>query len=258
MKNLIITAAIASLFLSASFKPAAPRKQIVLMGAAVVELFTSEGCSSCPPADEALARLAKEYAGKPVYLLSFHVDYWDKLGWKDPYSNPDYTDRQKAYAKQLNAQAYTPQAIVNGKKELIGSQSGTLHNLINASLKIMPENAISVGASFQNLALTATYKLHSVDDNDLVNVALVQDHATDRISAGENKGATLSHINVVRVFKTVKSKQSGEIKLDIPKDLSGKPFKLILYVQNKNDLHITAANTMSLSPTRVITVSKSK
>lgn len=218
------------------------------MGFAVVELFTSEGCSSCPPADETLMRLNKEYAGKPVYLLSFHVDYWDHLGWKDPFSNADYTDRQRKYAKQLKADAYTPQAVVNGKKELIGSEGGNLHNLINASLKVMPENAISVGASFQNLSLTVNYKLHSVDDNDLVNIALVQPRASDRVTAGENRGSVISHVNVVRAFKTVKAEQAGNVKLEIPKDISGKSFRLIVYVQNKSDLHITAGNTIILNP----------
>src|SRR4051794_39591301 len=92
-----------------------------LSGTAVVELFTSEGCSSCPPADEALAAAAKTYTGH-VYVLGYHVDYWDRLGWKDPFSNAAWTDRQTRYADlfKLNS-IYTPQAIVNGKTQFTGS-----------------------------------------------------------------------------------------------------------------------------------------
>src|ERR1700749_1590133 len=82
---------------------------------AVVELFTSEGCSSCPPADELVAKIQKEDNGKPVYILAFHVDYWNRLGWKDVFSSADYSARQQQYARWLkSSEGYTPQAIVNG------------------------------------------------------------------------------------------------------------------------------------------------
>src|SRR5476651_2422634 len=96
---------------------------------AVVELFTSEGCSSCPPADEAIAKLQKESNGKPVYILAFHVDYWNRLGWKDVFSNADYSERQNEYAKYLRLESvYTPQVVVNGKKEFVGSEESTLQS----------------------------------------------------------------------------------------------------------------------------------
>src|ERR1700743_69163 len=89
-------------------------------GIAVIELFTSEGCSSCPPADELVAKIQKENKDKPVYILAYHVDYWDRLGWKDSFSNADFTKRQNSYAKVLRLQSvYTPQIIVNGKTEFV-------------------------------------------------------------------------------------------------------------------------------------------
>ena len=89
----------------------------------VVELFTSEGCSSCPPADELLSEIVDgRYENTDVIGLSFHVDYWDYIGWKDPYASRDFTNRQRIYAEKLRShQLYTPQMVVNGKHEFVGS-----------------------------------------------------------------------------------------------------------------------------------------
>src|SRR5712691_8800515 len=84
----------------------------------VVELFTSQGCSSCPPADALLGELARR---GDVLALGFHISYWDSLGWKDPLSNPASTDRQKAYARHFDGQVYTPQIVVDGTTEMVGS-----------------------------------------------------------------------------------------------------------------------------------------
>src|SRR5882757_10188754 len=93
-------------------------------GFAVVELFTSEGCSSCPSADALVAAVQKENKDQPVYILAFHVDYWDRLGWKDAFSDAAYSDRQRAYASWLRLSSiYTPQVVVNGRKEFVGSDA---------------------------------------------------------------------------------------------------------------------------------------
>src|ERR1700755_2161390 len=100
-------------------------------GVAVGELFTSEGCSSCPPADALVAAVQKEEKDQPVYILAFHVDYWDRLGWKDAFSSADYTARQKQYAQWLKLpQYYTPQAVINGTTECVGSEEANLRNAI--------------------------------------------------------------------------------------------------------------------------------
>src|ERR1700730_14813133 len=109
-------------------------------GFAVVELFTSEGCSSCPPADELVARIQKENNDQPVYILAFHVDYWNNLGWKDSFSSSAFSKRQNQYADWLNLRSvYTPQVILNGRKEFVGSDEGLLRNAIKAGLqKVSP------------------------------------------------------------------------------------------------------------------------
>src|ERR1700712_5296387 len=89
-------------------------------GFAVIELFTSEGCSSCPPADAVIAKVEKESADKPIYILAFHVDYWNRLGWKDVFSSAAYSARQNQYAQWLNlSSVYTPQVVVNGRTEFV-------------------------------------------------------------------------------------------------------------------------------------------
>src|SRR5476649_2001101 len=95
-------------------------------GFAVIELFTSEGCSSCPPADALVAKVQKESADKPVYILAFHVDYWNRLGWKDAFSSAEYSYRQSQYARWLKlSSVYTPQIVVNGHTEFVGSEEGS-------------------------------------------------------------------------------------------------------------------------------------
>src|ERR1700748_300945 len=119
-----------------NLKKTAASKVVDTKGFAVVELFTSEGCSSCPPADAVVAKLQKESAGKPIYILAYHVDYWNHLGWKDVFSDADYSKRQRDYAKTLNiSSVYTPQIVVNGKTELVGSEEEALHNAIKSALQ---------------------------------------------------------------------------------------------------------------------------
>ncbi|MCJ8208941.1 DUF1223 domain-containing protein [Mucilaginibacter sp. RS28] len=247
MKNSCLVLCIPLMLLMALL-PVRSVGQVPMTGFAVVELFTSEGCSSCPPADDVLVKLNLEYAGKTLYLLSFHVDYWDNLGWKDPFSNSAFTQRQQRYGQLFGASIYTPQAIVNGQKELIGSQSGTLHNLINANIRRVPDNSIACSASFKNRELNVNYQLENFSDKELINVALVQERAVSRVAAGENKGTTISHVNVVRVFKTVKGERSGSVQLTIPDDMRGSNLRIILYVQDKNTWQIKCANTLLIKP----------
>jgi len=103
-------------------------------GFAVLELFTSEGCSSCPPADELLARIQKECGNRPVYILAYHVDYWNRPGWKDSFSKPGFSKRQYQYSHQLNVQVYTPQLIVNGQAEFVGSDAPAITSAIENAL----------------------------------------------------------------------------------------------------------------------------
>src|SRR5438477_10316699 len=108
----------------------------------VVELFTSEGCSSCPPADVLLAELARR---PDVLALSFHVDYWDRLGWKDPFSSRAATDRQNRYAKLLALHTvYTPQIVVDGKWEAVGSDRADVERALDLARRDRPEVPVTL------------------------------------------------------------------------------------------------------------------
>ncbi len=218
------------------------------IGFAIVELFTSEGCSSCPPADEAVASMAKVYP-QNVYVLAFHVDYWNHLGWKDQFSDPDYTERQRQYAAFFNNNnIYTPQVIVNGKKEFVGSNSSLLQSTIESELRnTMNNNIKMIATGNDGKNISVNYKVDNSDESQL-NIALIQVNASTAVKRGENKGRKLEHINIVRDFKTVllNKKQSGTVKLTLPAGLSKGNFKVIAFLQHKNDLLIDGVKEIAL------------
>lgn len=168
----------------AAAQPAAPHKL------SVVELFTSQGCSSCPPANANVARLSER---ADVLALSFGVTYWDKLGWKDTFASPQYTERQYAYARALNHDApFTPQVVVDGKADVVGARPGEIEALIAKETLVGPTVTLSGGA----VDVGAGRAPGSGADVWLVRYdpRVVQ----VPVRAGENTGRTLPHKNVVR------------------------------------------------------------
>jgi hypothetical protein len=251
MKWIIITIAAAGIiglsFISKK-KPAVKLKEtktISVMGSyapvAVLELFTSEGCSSCPSADRLLPELAK--LDSNIIPLSFHVDYWNRLGWEDPFSNSGYSDRQRAYSRQFNLESiYTPQLVVNGEYEFVGSSRSKAESIIKTVLK---EKAL-VRLAVDNVKMSndkLSFVVHAEGDfkKDNLLAALVQKQVTINVKAGENSGAKLSHTNVVRTFAMQMATEKNEFELAIPKNLSSNQWQLIVYAQRKNDLKITGA-----------------
>lgn len=234
-------------------KPSARILPIPLPGAgpgfAVVELFTSEGCSSCPPADKALAKIAREYPDN-VYVLGFHVDYWDRLGWKDAYSSEDYTHRQQEYAQQFRLNSiYTPQAVVNGKKEFVGSDESRLRSAVEAALAVAPTGKISLSAQCDDgRHVKVSYTLDDPGKATL-QVALVQSQAISQVLRGENQGRKLQHVNVVRAFQSASLKSSGNggvVDLKLPDGLQVKDCKIIAFLQNKEDGRIIKAGQSAI------------
>ncbi len=182
----------------------------------VLELFTSQGCSSCPPADKLLGR----YTGMHhVIPLSFHVDYWDRLGWKDPFSSHDYTERQYRYAAALKAQVYTPQLVINGDTQFVGSEAGKIASTINKLLSQEPDAHLSLGKTeVNNHKISIAFVVSGNIANSLLHIAFVEKKAVTDIGDGENRGATLNEYNVVRDFKTIDSVTEGKnnLVLNIP------------------------------------------
>ena len=210
-------------------------------GFALVELFTSEGCSSCPPADEVVGRL--EGWKKHVYVLSFHVDYWNYLGWKDIFSNADYTERQKEYGSifQLSS-IYTPQIIVNGKSELVGSEETRLRNKIDESLNEKPAAAISMIIQKEEGSKIGISCKTDGEKHLQLYVALVQNMATSHVQRGENRGKTLTHYHIVRDFQSAPNKNgSADFHFELPAGLSSSACTLIAFLQNPKTGFILAA-----------------
>ena len=194
---------------------------------AVVELFTSEGCSSCPPADVLLATLADR---PDVVALSFHVDYWDGLGWRDPFSSALATARQRAYARNLDGRVYTPEMVVGGTVGFVGSRRGEARASIAEALGRPSSVQVEVAAQHDGRNVEATYTADGLTDGQVVHVALVQREAESRVVRGENGGRTLRHAHVVRAFET-QTNPSGTVRFTLPDGLEVVGALVVAYAQ---------------------------
>ncbi len=178
---------------------------------ALVELFTSEGCSSCPPADDALAAIADDArrTGAEVYALSFHVDYWDEIGWPDPFSSPANTRRQQAYARALGGGTYTPEMVVNGAEGFVGSDRAHARRSIEAALAQPTGVAIALSVERAAEQLTARCRVTGSPPGAVVGVAWVEASREVDVRRGENAGRRLRHVNVVRAWSTLPLNADG-------------------------------------------------
>jgi hypothetical protein len=202
-------------------------------GFVVMELFTSQGCSSCPPADELLGKYA-QLNNKQIIALAFHVDYWNRLGWVDSFSNSKFSQRQRDYAAILNTESvYTPQLVINGEKEMVGSDIEKIEAAVN---KAADEKSLiqfnSLNTSISGNKLTVQYKIEGETDNLLVHAILIQSKIYTNIKAGENRGVKLFNYNVVRDFMTADTKTTS-FTLHLPNGAVAAGFKIVLLAQDK-------------------------
>ena len=215
-------------------------------GFALIELFTSEGCSSCPSADANLTRLHNEAAraGVPVYALSFHVDYWNYLGWKDPFSHRSFSDRQREYSETLDSggRVYTPQMVVNGRLEFVGSNRRLADRAVQAALRVEPSVRLEVSANRSGQRVDVQLSSSDFGSATIVNVALVQNSGSRAVNAGENRGRRLRHVNIVRDFEVLRARTQN-VSLLIPKDATAGSFRVIAYAQDRNRSVLGAAST---------------
>lgn len=226
------------------------RTVIETKGFALVELYTSEGCSSCPPADALVSKIEKENTDKPIYILAYHVDYWNHLGWKDQFSSADYSKRQRDYAHYLKTDGvYTPQIVVNGKTEFVGSEEGKLRNAINGSLLNVAATKISLDAiNITPKQLTLKYDINNAGKNTILQVAVVEKSATSKVAAGENSGRTLGHVQIVRKLQQVNLKgDAGSASISLPDGFNSKTWELIGFLQDKSSGAVSGAAKASFS-----------
>lgn len=211
----------------------------------LVELFTSEGCSSCPPADRVLAILEKDQLvpSADVITLAFHVDYWDRLGWKDSFSQHEYTERQEAYARSLKGTAYTPQMVVDGTREFVGSTRSKANDAIKASAN---EKTGIVEVINSAGSLNAKISGISGGSDATVYLAIAEDGLSTDVKRGENGGKTLPHSSVVRQLISIGAVKGAETSFEteykIPTDdqWTAKNLRYVVFVQRNKDMKVLA------------------
>jgi hypothetical protein len=229
----------------------------------VVELFTSEGCSSCPPADQLLSRLeapnvlrfakGKQQAislppGVEIIALGEHVDYWDSLGWKDRFSSPLFSSRQQDYGKAFRLESvYTPQIVVNGEKEVLGSDSRAVQGAIGAAARDPRAEIAIMMTADQKLAFKVS-KLPPGSHEADVLLAVTEGGLVTPVYGGENSGRQLRHTAVVRTLSSLArldpkrpGEYSAEAQINIRPDWNRANLRLVLFVQDRTTRHILGA-----------------
>ena len=226
----------------------------------LVELFTSEGCSSCPPADKFLQTLdGQPIPGAEIIVLSEHVDYWNHIGWRDPYSASFYSQRQSVYAKRFGLDSvYTPQMVVDGTSQFVGSNSGQADKVFRKALVVpkLPVHLSSISADASNTlhthletgTLDSSFGLREAE----LYVAVALNRAESQVSSGENAGHRLAHVSVVqRLTKVGELKQgqilSRDVRLKLPPGSDLHNLRLIAFVQESQQGRVLGAASMPVT-----------
>jgi hypothetical protein len=217
----------------------------------IVELFTSEGCSSCPPAEKVFSQLKNETESsrQPVIFLEYHVDYWNRGGWKDPFSKNQFTLRQENYSRIMAGhEMYTPQLLLNGEEDISAT------DLVKAKTSIQKKLNTGTGTTIRiekqetlNDTLVVEYSLSKPDKNASVKIAVTEDQLETDVTNGENKGKKLKHNAVVRVFYSSQSgEEHGVIKIPLKGFVPKSGMQLIAFLQEKKTMRILGATKMNL------------
>jgi hypothetical protein len=223
----------------------------------VVELFTSEGCSSCPPADLLLQKFDKQpFPGAQLIVLSEHVDYWNDIGWTDPFSSAAYSERQNTYGNRLRLESvYTPQMVVDGSDEFVGNDS---HEATQAFEKAAARAKIPVrisGATLEGNVVKAHLETAPLPAQskkaDLVFVVALN-HAESQVARGENSGRHLAHVAVVRALVNAGSISKGhsssqDVSAKIESGVDPSQLRVIAFLQESGQGRILGATVVQLS-----------
>ncbi len=271
MKHVYIQAVAASIFvILAGHALLGVRAQVVKNASAptssevVVELFTSEGCSSCPPADALLARLSEQLMAGNVQVIALeeHVDYWDELGWRDPFSSHDWTVRQYAYAGVLgNGNPYTPQMVVDGSVEFSGGRAQQAQKSIaEAATRTKATVALSQGTSGKSGTENFSVQVGRLSPSAKggaaeVWLAITETGLHSSVTRGENAGHELRHAAIVRSMRKIgEAKPDRDISFaaDASMPLRGEwkreNLMAVAFVQEKNSLRILGATEIAIHP----------
>jgi hypothetical protein len=214
----------------------------------VVELFTSQGCSSCPPADAVLSQFPHELAGRRILPLAFHVDYWDHLGWRDPFARPAWTARQRRYAEAFGLRAmYTPQAVVHGQADCVGSDERRLRALIEAAIVPADAPTLDLEVSRGERAIDLVAAVRGAREEHLLCVVLFESGGDVHVERGENAGRTLGADHVVRTLEhrpLPTGVSTHHIRIDVVP--IGRDAGIASFIQDRRTMAIRAAAVASI------------
>jgi hypothetical protein len=224
--------------------------------AVLVELFTSEGCSSCPPADALLKQVngSQTSGGQLIVGISEHVTYWNSLGWSDPFSSPVYTERQNAYSERFHLEGvYTPQMVINGAEQIVGSDQAALLHAVekeDAESSRMALHIVSLSVAQNTLTVNfSTSGDLPAHGADLVAV-LADDSDRSSVLRGENSGRLLAHVAVARsITRVARIQAAGERTVQIPIPASFQNTQghhLILFAQTPGNGRVLSTDTKAL------------
>jgi hypothetical protein len=221
--------------------------------AVVVELFTSEGCSSCPPADELLGHLRQDLSAKDIQVipLGLHVDYWNSLGWKDRFSSADFSQRQERYAQSLKVDGpYTPQMVVNGEIEFVGNSATQAQRAISQAASQQELAAVKISAAGAD-QLAVQIKATNSASTGNVMLAITEDNLSTNVGSGENGGRTLHHAAVVRELRQIGQLHDGSFQTNAPLKLEQEwkreNLHAVVFVQEGDSGRILGAASVDLA-----------
>jgi hypothetical protein len=230
--------------------PSAPPQRVPVL----VELFTSEGCSDCPPADALLAKLdaTQPISGVQAIVLSEHVTYWNHQGWSDPFSFEAMTERQEDYGRRFGLDSnYTPQMVVDGVEQFVGSNSRALVAAVEKEQKTPKQSIVIGGATWDHGAAQFSIRA-SVPTSARIFAVLAADSTHQEVSSGENAGRTLHHTAVVRVMKEFGADTADGRQLKLPggsltqKTETAGPVRLVVFLVDRKTGHVLGAAEQTL------------
>jgi hypothetical protein len=243
--------------------PSPGRGQPAARAPVVLELYSSEGCSSCPSAEQVLAELdaAGQVAGVAVLALELHVDYWDYLGWRDPFSAAAFTARQERYRSWLGVRSYTPQLVIDGHADVLGSSRQRAGAAIAAAAQRASSAAVQLARRGEALTVQVTARPGELDPvvDNAVMLAITERGLQTRVLRGENAGQTLRHGPVVRALRQLGVMRGAGYAATVPLQLDRafrpEALRAVVFVQSAADGQILGAAALPLGPGRAAATS---
>lgn len=214
----------------------------------VIELFTSQGCSSCPPADALLEEIKSTY-GDQVITLSYHVDYWDYIGWKDPFATKAFTKKQYDYAEKFRSRSvYTPQAVINGRSHYTGSDKSAIYRVLTSkNEQALPIDITVSNVQKQDKEIAIDYTISDITTANELTFVITINEKTTQVKRGENRNKTLKNTHVVVAEQTLNSyTTSGQVTLQIPNWVKASDQLSIVAYATKANVGIVSAITKAI------------